>query len=237
MQDSIQKTLEQVTTEAKETVAKAEKSVQAIKEQCNEASEKAQTIKPELDEKIREVSAQIENFQLETNGKIDGKIKEINAEIENFQMETKVKLDGLSKIITDSVHKAVETSEAKHLSILEEVDGQLDAYKKDIEYKLSQIQVSETDVDSLEKSLKAAMNEVQTRVLRDFNNFTEAQSQKHEEFAKEISEDSNALEVKIKEINSSLDDLKDTAAGNMNIKLQEFQNEINKNLSAQKDEI
>ena len=135
------------------------------------------------------------------------------------------------------MRKAVSESEVKHLNILENVDSQLNAYKKDIEYKLSQIQLSESDIDTLEKSLKAAMAEVQNRVLRDFDSFTASQKQKHEEFSNTIREDSEEIETKISEINRSLDSLKETATGSMSAKIQEFETEFNQTLSTKSNQI
>ncbi len=183
-----------------------------------------------------ETANQIETYQNAAKQKLDSFQSETETQIETFQTNTNTKLENLSKIITDSVHKAVSESEVKHLNILENVDSELNAYKKDIEYKLSQIQISDSDIDNLEKSLKAAMAEVQNRALSTFDNFTSSQKQKNEDFAKEIKENSAALELKIKEINDSLDSLKETATGNMSQKLQEFESQFNQTLSTKNNE-
>lgn len=215
LQNEISASLKKITSEASQSVERTESSVQEIKAQCEAASQKAATLQPEL----------------------ENKIKEVNANIDAFQTETNVKLESLSKIITDSVRKAVSESEVKHLNILEDVDSQLSTYKKDIEYKLSQLQVSDADIDTLEKSLKAAMAEVQNRVLHDFDNFTTTQKQKHEEFSQNIKQDSATLETKINAINQNLEDLRTAATGSMSAKLQEFEATFNQTLSTKNNQI
>ena len=114
---------------------------------------------------------------------------------------------------------------------MEGVDDQLDVYKKDIDYKLSQIQLSANDIDTLEKSLRAAMNEIQNRVLVDFDSFTDSQKQKHNEFSQRIKEDAESIEAKIRFINDSIEDLQITATGSMKEKLSEFQNTFDMEIS------
>ena len=72
-------------------------------------------------------------------------------------------------------------------------------FKKDIDYKLSQIQISSADIDTLDKSLRSAMQEVQHRVLIDFDNFTDAQKQKYGEFTQKIKEESEENSYEISE--------------------------------------
>lgn len=237
LQNEISASLKKVASEASTSVEQTETSVLEIQKQCEIANQKAATLVPELDEKIQIANAKLQSFQEESNAKLEIFKNDSNAKLDSFQTQTNSKLENLEKIITDSVRKAVSESEVKHLNILEDVDSQLSSYKKDIEYKLSQIQISETDIDTLEKSLKAAMNEVQNRILHDFDSFTMAQKQKHEEFSKNIKEDSNALESKINEMNENLDDLKATATGSMSQKLQEFESEFNQTLSTKNNQI
>jgi hypothetical protein len=146
-------------------------------------------------------------------------------------------MDNLSKMIADSVRQAVAEAESKYIGILDGVDGQLDVYKKDIDYKLSQIQLSATDIDTLDKSLRSAMQEIQNRVLADFDTFTGGQKQKQNDFAQKIKEESDTLEAKIRSINESIDDLQTTATGSMKEKLTEFQKTFDLEISNKNIEI
>lgn len=228
--ETLQK-LERLQTETENQIKTIQKeTVQSLKALQGDTNDQYETLK-------KETLSKIENFNNETERQLEGFKGDTSARLDNFQNETNVRLESLTKIITDSVRKAVSESEVKHLNILENVDNQLNAYKKDIEYKLSQIQVSESDIDTLEKSLKAAMSEVQNRVLREFEGFTSNQKQKHEEFSNTIKEDSAEIEQKIEEINRSLDSLKETATGSMSAKIQEFESEFNQILSTKSNEI
>ena len=183
-----------------------------------------------------EVTTRLSDFQTDVGGKYDNYTVDVNGKMNNFQLDVNSKIETLSKFISDSIKKAVSESEGKHLSILEDVDSELNSYKKDIEYKLSQIQVSETDIDTLEKSLRAAMNEVQNRLLGDFENFKTNQKQKHDEFNQTIQNDSDIIEQKISKINESIDDLQTTATGNMSNKLNEFETKFNQLLETKNNE-
>ena len=203
----------------------AKNSVQYIQTQCDKAEKRA-----------AEIQTDLQKIQAETEQKIDALHSSTNSQIENFQIETNNRLESLSKLISDSVKKAVSESEVKHLHILDDVDSQLNSYKKDIEYKLSQIQFSQSDVDNLEKSLRAAMSDVQNRILENFETFTTNQKQKHDDFSNEIKQDSLTIEAKIKDINNSLDDLKTTATGSMSAKLQEFESSFNQKLTTKNNQ-
>ena len=226
-ESKIQEILSETGAKIKDFQTKTEQTITNIQ---NDSEQQFASLKTDS-------TAKFESFQSESERQFDGFKGDTTARLDNFQNETNARLESLTKIITDSVRKAVSESEVKHLNILENVDSQLNAYKKDIEYKLSQIQLSESDIDTLEKSLKAAMSEVQNRVLRDFDTFTANQKQKHEEFSNTIKEDSAEIESKITEINRSLDSLKETATGSMSAKLQEFESEFNQTLSTKSDQI
>ena len=132
VQNELKNSLEDVTQKASTTVEEAKNSVQYIQTQCDKAEKRA-----------AEIQTDLQKIQAETEQKIDALHSSTNSQIENFQIETNNRLESLSKLISDSVKKAVSESEVKHLHILDDVDSQLNSYKKDIEYKLSQIQFSQ----------------------------------------------------------------------------------------------
>lgn len=226
VQNELKKSLEEISQKASDSVEKAENSVQHIKSQCDDAEKRAATIQSDL-----------KKIQNETEEKIATLNSDTSRQIDSFQIETNGRLENLSKTIADSVKKAVSESEAKHLSVLENVDSQLNSYKKDIEYKLSQIQFSQSDVDNLEKSLRAAMTEIQTRLSENFEDFKASQEQKHKDFNNKIKQDSLETEEKLKIINDSLDDLKTTATGSLNAKLAEFESSFSQTLSAKHNQV
>ena len=118
MQSSLTETLQTLISDVNTSVKNAQDSVLALQDECQTATEKANAIQPHIDEKLSQVSVKLKDFQ----------------------QETETKLGNLNKLITDSLKRSVADSEAKHLSLLEGIEDRLDTYKKDIEYKLSQIQ-------------------------------------------------------------------------------------------------
>ena len=215
LQETITERIKAISLESSTSIHNAETAVADLQKECTAANQKAQTLQPELDERI----------------------KLINKEFEDFKAEAENKLNSMNKQISDAVKRSVAESEQTHLSILEGIDEQLHSYKKDIESKLSQIQNSGSDVDTLEKSLRGAMLEVQNRVLGDFDKFTSEQQRKHEEFSTQIKEDSQTIEVRLQEIDKSLEELKNTATGNMSAKLIDFEKAFNNNILTKNNEI
>ena len=215
LEASITEKIRNVSLQSSNSIHEAETAVADLQKECSAANQRAQEMQPEL----------------------DGKIKAITKEIEDFKTDTEIKLNNMNKYISDSVKRSVAESEQTHLNILEGIDDQLSSYKKDIEHKLSQIQNSGSDIDTLEKSLRAAMQEVQSRVLGDFDSFTSDQQRRHEEFSTQIKQDSETIETRLHEIDKSLDDLKATATGSMSAKLEDFEKAFNNNILTKNNEI
>ena len=215
LQESITDKIKAVSLESSNSIHEAESAVADLQKETSAANQKAQALQPELDERI----------------------KIINKELEDFKTDAEIKLNNMNKQITDAVKRSVAESEQTHLNILEGIDEQLHSYKKDIENKLAQIQNSGSDVDTLEKSLRGAMLEVQNRVLGDFDKFTSEQQRKHEEFSAQIKDDSQTIEVRLQEIDKSLDELKNTATGSMSAKLIDFEKSFNNTILTKNNEI
>lgn len=206
---------ERVKADAESAVTQAEASVARLRAECDTAISRANQVQPEL----------------------EGKVNELSDKIEQFQQTAQSRMDNLNKLLNDGISKALADSETRRLQILEGVDDGIAVYKKDLEYKLSQIQTSRTDVDMLEKSLKDAMNEVQTRVLTTFDNFTQEQQTKNERFVSSLKDSSMALENQIQDIENSLDKLRDVATGSMSAKLQDFEDQFTQNLLVRDERI
>ena len=215
LESSITEQIRNVSLQSSNSIHEAETAVADLQKECSAANQKAQEMQPVLDEKI----------------------KSITKEIEDFKTDTEIKLNNMNKYISDSVKRSVAESEQTHLNILEGIDDQLSSYKKDIEHKLSQIQNSGSDIDTLEKSLRGAMQEIQNRVLGDFDTFTSDQQRRHQEFSTQIKQDSEIIEARLHEIDKSLDDLKATATGSMSAKLEDFEKAFNNNILTKNNEI
>ena len=215
MHKSLSETLKTITSEAEKSIHDAQESVRALQDECETASMKAAEIQPKLESKIREVSQNIQEFQ----------------------NSAQIKLDNLSRLISDSIKNAVAESEGRHLSVLEGIDEQIGSYKKDIEYKLSQLETSGADVDMLEKSLRAAMQEVQDRVLSSFSTFSADQQRRQSDFSKSVKENSSSIEAELDEIRRSVDELKASASDNISNRLNDFEDTFTKNLAVKGNQI
>lgn len=216
IQDSV-KNLQTVSStsikETKENIenlrAECKAAISEIKNECSEAEKLADQIKPAVEARIQDVENKIEDFKASSQGR----------------------LEALGKTLQDEIRTALSDSESRRLNILESADDQLGEYKRNLEYKIAQLQISSSDVDMLDKSLRNAMSEVQNRILADFDKFTGDQQIKHERFANGIKENAESLESKIQKIEEELQGLKEEATGSMSAKLSDFETEFVRKLS------
>ena len=215
LRSNLSDNLSKVSTETNGLIHNAQVSIENLTQKYDDMNLKASELKPEIEAKIRQIASIIENFQ----------------------NDAETRLSNMNQIITDSVKAAVEKSENKHLDVLEGIDERLSTYKKDIEYKLSQIENSGADIDTLEKSLRAAMQEIQNRVLSDFDSFTSEQHHRHQIFADNIKNEAEGIKERLQEIDNSLESLKATSSGSMSAKLQEFEQAFDNKLTEKSDKV
>jgi chromosome segregation ATPase len=127
--------------------------------------------------------------------------------------------------------------ETRQTQALASVDEQLAGYKKDMEYRLSGLESSSGDVDTLENDLRIAMDEVRKRILTEFDTFTDEQQKKHSEFAESIKTDSDTIENELKVLESRIDELKTSSVSSVSEKLKGFETEFDNNLKMSTDKI
>lgn len=208
-------TLQAISTNVTESVQTAENTVARVKEECATALKKVDEVEPELNEKVQAIDAQIEKFREQSNEKIAQ----------------------LSEMLKNSGAKIQQMCEEQQTVALADVDKSLAAYKKDLEYRLSKIEASGSEIDFLESNLKAAMEEVSKKTLAVFDSFASEQQQKHAQFAASIKQNSDQLENDLNIIENKIEDLKNTAIGSMAEKLAGFEENFDRDLKTRGDKI
>lgn len=234
-----------VEPELNEKIRSISEEMQKFRE---EANNKIIQINGMLDDSSEKIRRACDEHEIEALKDVDLKVRTINSNIEKFQVVAENKISALSESIKSSTEKLqgfVEDTaknikfacEKQETNALNDVSQKLSAYKKDIEYKLSRLEVSGIDVDRLENNLKAAMEAVSKRVLGDFDSFTSLQQKHQAEFAASFEADSQKIGAELQALEAKIDGLKDFSLGNMTQKLRGFEEEFAKNLKMHEDKI
>ena len=207
--------LAEISRNVNESLTAAEKTALRVKAECGAS-----------DDKIEQARRAFEHA-----------LTEIDGNVAQFKTDTAAHIVELSTSIADAEKNLRAEYEKRHLSALSELDGELSAYKTEFEYRMSRLEASGSDVDTLESSLRAAMEDVGQRVLGDFDAFTAEQKKRHDDFAAELKEHSDMLENELTIIEENIEDLKKTALGSMSEKLEGFEAEFDRDLQEKGERI
>ena len=78
MQTDLTASLQSISSDAKLTVSQAEDAIVLLQSECEKAQSTADRLKPEVENKIADVSSNIENFTIQTNSKLENLSKMIS---------------------------------------------------------------------------------------------------------------------------------------------------------------
>lgn len=209
VQASIKTTLETMQAEITAAEKSANDAVAHLTQVCDEASARAETSSADLTAKTAAVNERIESFSREIHEKVDA----IDALVAGFQQR---------------VNAACDTRES---AVLEQLDSQLTSYKKDIEYRLSQLASVGGDADVLEQTLRDMMAHAQDAVKADFDTFCMDQKSRQSAFEQSIRTESEALSGQLAELERSMDSMKDSAMGSMGAKIRDVENRFSADLA------
>ena len=204
-----------LSKDTEESLAASENAVAHIRSECSHALEHLEGAESDFTEKVQAISGRIDEFKTDA---LD-------------------KLHRLSELVETSENRIRMAYEKQQAAALASADDQLAAYKKDLEYRLAQIQASGADIDALEYHLRTAMEEITSRVTGDFAAFMAEQQKRYEEFSNGISTGARELEGELHTIEDTIDELKRDAAGAADEKLRSFEEEFEQNLKARGEAI
>lgn len=206
--NSVRDTLSAINHDVNENIQNAENSLERIKSETEKAFSKADQVEPVLNEKI----------------------EKIDRSIEEFKSQSQKRLIEMNQSIETAISELSSRCEVEQSKILTGVDSSLEAYRKDLEYRLNKIESSGADVDYLEKNLKTAMEEIESRVLKEFTQFTDEQAKRHEQFSTSLKNNSDVLEKQLQAIENNIENLKVSAIGSMSEKLKGFEENFDADL-------
>lgn len=215
MKETLTETLREISNEANTAVKDAENVIHQLQVECESAEQKANELEPLL----------------------DGKFNAVEQTIALHRTKAEERLNDYERYITDAIRKMSEQCEIRQSDALKAIDSQLGSYKKDLAYQFTRLETSGKDVDSLENTLRLAMQEVQNRVLSDFNEFSKNQQKTQEAFASSVKADSDSIESQLKELEDSIEDLKQSAVGSVKAKLNDFEKSFDNDLVLRKDKM
>jgi chromosome segregation ATPase len=215
MQDSVKQTI----TGLQEQTAAAEKNatdtITRLNEMCTAALQKSDAASSEFSEKTAAVTDRIDAFCKETQQKIAA----------------------VEQSIADFSEKIAGVFDNRQTDMLADLDVQLAAYKKDIEYRLSQLATAGSDAESLEKALVQAMEQSKKQVLADFQQFSDSQQKSQHDFQESAMKNSADIAEQLAQLEKNMEELKTAAVGGITEKLKDFEEHFDADIKLRGDRI
>lgn len=223
MKDTYQKALTEASRRA-DTLEDA--AFQKLKEQAGERlakykeaiEEKTQTLQDQTKEKLSETQQLIKGFKADWQAEAASFLETTRAEIAQLESDTR---------------GAFALSE-KHVT---EIEKKMDAYRKDIDYRLAGFDGLIGDVDRLDGQLRSVMSDTEARVTSDFEQYAQGQSEKQEAFAKKLIARADSLQASMSGLEGGLNELKSRAYDNVSEKLKVFEDDFFADLKKRSDTI
>jgi chromosome segregation ATPase len=201
-----------------------------------------------LGEETRTAADSIQGRMNEAESSVDARIAEIVSRFDTLQAEIGKKSSALIEAsrgfdarLTDFVAEHEEKIRAASLEVqvkvLSDVEKQLDTYSGETDYKFKKLEEVNVDIGLLEDSLRAAMDNVQSKVVGDFQLFQNDQRAKQKEHEDRIATDLGRIHSAMDELEKELTNLKSQAYANVSEKLKIFEDDFFTDLQSRGESI
>jgi len=186
-----------------------------LKEQASErllkyketVEEKTSTLHEQTKEKLQETQQLMKTFKADWQ-----------SEAGDFLEATRVEIRGLGDRSAESV-------------------ARLEAYKKDVDYRLAEFDKFIGDVDRLDGQLRVSMADTEKRVTGDFELYAREQQSRQDGFEKKLQEEAEIVSGRMHGLETGLNELKSRAYDNVSEKLKMFEDDFFADLAKRSDAI
>lgn len=137
--------------------------------------------------------------------------------------EMKAQFDELKQLGTKGIEQASREMES---AVIQRIEGRLEEYEGEVEYRLRKLEEVNADVEALEENLRQAMERVTSRLQKEFEAFGRLMSERHEEEKAKAQEQFTALRAETQALEQGLQELKSQAYQTASKQLQVFENEF-----------
>jgi len=190
-----------------------------LKEQAGErlakykenVDEKTAALHEHMKEKLQDTQQLVKTFKAEWQSESGALLETTRAELERLEERADATISG--------------------------TEARLDAYRKDVDYRLSQFDRVMGDVDRLDEQLRVSMQETEKRVTADFNLYAQDQQSRQDAFENRIREEAETVSARMRSLETGLNELKSRAYDNVSEKLKLFEDDFFADLAKRSDAI
>ena len=190
-----------------------------------------------------QVSDKISAVQDEVNGRVAGLQESLQtaertkAELQAFQAQTDEQIAAVRSNIEHLKEEVSTVYGAKQEELLNTMETQIDKYRANLEYRLRQLEKTESDIDVLGENLRQSLMQVEGRVNDTFSAYTAAQEQQQADFAQRVKNKNDDIAEQIALLASQVNELKATASENVSATLKDFEENFGMDLRRRSDDI
>lgn len=210
---------------------------QKLKEQATErlqkyrdtVEEKTAQLHEQTKAKLAETQHAAKAFRADWQAEATGFLEATRADIAKLSAETDKAVSAIESRIdgADATASGKLSQLATTLSRVEtEFDSGLETLRKDIDFRMGKFEALIADADRLEGGLRSALQDTEKRVVGDFGLFASDQEKKRETLALKLGEAGDALTVRMKALEDTLNELKSRAYDNVSEKLKVFEDDF-----------
>lgn len=168
---------------------------------------------------------------------LDQKLKETNGITEARTKEMKEEIGRIEAVLGQSIGTFTKKAELSIATVSSSLDSRLDVYKQDVDYRLTQFDALLGDVERLDGQLRVSMQNTEKRVLDEFSLYAKDQQARQDGFEKKLSDEGESLALRMKTLESGLNELKARAYDNVSEKLKLFEDDFFADLAKRSDAI
>lgn len=208
---------------------KVEQTNSSLDSKLDSVNEKIALIEKAVEEKTIKVNSDADlKFQsinekyLSIEKDFDGKVSNANAVVDEKLLSVKEKIADAEKKSDEKLNKVIAS--------LASFDSRMSDFQKDMEYRLSAMELSGKDIEAIDFTMRQAMEKTQDKVLSDFAGFTEKQKKQQTDFEYSISENQSKLASELAALEKALDNLKTSAISSVSEKLQGLEEKFDSDL-------
>lgn len=208
-----------------------------LKEQ---AGERLAKYKDAIEEKTSTLQESVKEKLSETQGLLKSFKADWQAEASEYLDATRAAMEDLDKKNAESasfIAEKLRSASALTDSQAAEIENRLDAFAKDVDYRLGQFDKLIGDTEKLDTQLRIAMDETGKRVTGEFALYTQDQQAKLDAFSKKLLGEADSLSGRMATLESGLNELKSRAYENVSEKLKIFEDDFFADLAKRSDAI
>ena len=191
--------------------------------------EKTSTLQDSVKDKLSETQALLKSFK-----------SDWQAEAGEYLDATRAAMEDLDKKNAESasfISEKLRSASALTDSQAAEIENRLDAFAKDVDYRLGQFDKLIGDTEKLDAQLRIVMDETEKRVTGEFGLYAQDQQAKLDTFSKKLLGEADALSLRMATLESGLNELKSRAYENVSEKLKIFEDDFFADLAKRSDAI